>query len=621
MNYRREIDGLRAIALIPVVLFHAGYKWFAGGFVGVDVFFVISGYLITSLIVAEREKGTFSLVHFYERRARRILPPLLCVMLTCVPFAWLWMMPDQLTDWSKSLVWTSLFISNIYFGTDTSYFAADAEEKPLLHTWSLAVEEQYYLVWPLLILSWGFGKKWFVATLGVIALGSLTYAEWQAAGGHEKSFYDTNGRVWELLVGAFAAFYQRSRAGRDFSVSMQQIGSALGLALIIYAVGTFDKGTPFPSLYTLSPTIGAASIILFTTPRTVVGRLLANKAFVGLGLISYSTYLWHQPLLAFARLRNAEQPGDGLLAGLIVAAVVLGYVSWRIVERPFRAKDQVSRTTVFASGMFLSSLMIAVGGLGITHAGFPDRFAPSDLELFVSPIESTAYINERHRLLRGSEGFVGNTTKRLAIIGDSFSMDVVNMVAEAGVFRDYEIRTLYIPYRCQIYLGDDDVSQFIDKGDQKLCSEDFATPLKRLASQAQVVILASRWKDWAVDRLPRTIEQLSLSERSTLIIFGHKHFGKIHPTAYLGTTLQERAKVGNAIDTSFLTINERMKDDLQHYHFIDVLGLLCGEGSATCPIFTEDGKLISPDGGHLTKHGARYVGRKVFSLPIFSQIR
>ena len=141
MNYRREIDGLRAIALIPVVLFHAGYKWFAGGFVGVDVFFVISGYLITSLIVAEREKGTFSLVHFYERRARRILPPLLCVMLACVPFAWLWMMPDQLTDWSKSLVWTSLFISNIYFGTDTSYFAADAEEKPLLHTWSLAVEE------------------------------------------------------------------------------------------------------------------------------------------------------------------------------------------------------------------------------------------------------------------------------------------------------------------------------------------------------------------------------------------------------------------------------------------------------------------------------------------------
>ena len=187
--------------------------------------------------------------------------------------------------------------------------------------------------------------------------------------------------------------------------------------------------------------------------------------------------------------------------------------------------------------------MIAVGGLGITHAGFPDRFAPSDLELFLSPIESTAYINERYRLLRGSEGFVGDTTKPLAIIGDSFSMDVVNMVAEAGVFRDYEIRTLYIPYRCQIYLGDDDVSQFIDKGDQKLCAEDFATPLKRLASQAQVVILASRWKDWAVDRLPRTIEQLSLSENPHSSSSAINILGKYIPLPTLGQHFRSAPKL------------------------------------------------------------------------------
>jgi peptidoglycan/LPS O-acetylase OafA/YrhL len=620
MSYRREIDGLRAVALIPVMLFHAGYKGFGGGFVGVDVFFVISGYLITSLIMAEREAGTFSVAKFYERRARRILPPLFTVMAACLPFAWLWMVPDQLEDWSNSLVWISLFVSNIYFGTETGYFAANAEEKPLLHTWSLAVEEQYYLVWPLLLISFRLRKPWQLAILGVAGLASLTYADWQAGAGHEQSFYETTGRLWELLIGAFVAFYQRSRLGSDFPIRMQQIGSALGLALIMYAIGAFDKGTPFPSRYALSPTIGAASIILFATPQTAVGRLLAHKVFVGIGLISYSTYLWHQPLLAFARLRTAGEPSEGLLALLIAGAIGLGYVSWRIVERPFRAKDTLSRTTVFISGMALGGSMMTVGLLGVTHAGYPERFVPSDLELFVSPVASTAYINERHGLWRGNKGFVGNTARRLAIIGDSFSMDVVNMVAEAGAFRGYEIRTLYIPYRCQIYLGEEDISRYIEKGDEQLCSDDFATPLKRLASQAQVVILASRWKDWAVDRLPGTIERLALQEGTILIVFGHKHFGKIQPYAYVGTTVQQRVRLKNQIDESLLAINERMRQGLHDYNFVDVLGVLCGEGATTCPIFTDEGKLISPDGGHLTQQGAGYVGRKVFALPLFSRI-
>jgi hypothetical protein len=348
--------------------------------------------------------------------------------------------------------------------------------------------------------------------------------------------------------------------------------------------------------------------------------LLASNLLVGVGLISYSTYLWHQPLLAFARLRVAGEPSQAVLALLIAAAMALGYVSWRMVERPFRDKGRLSRSTVFLSGMALSTGMVTVGLMGVTHAGYPGRFAKSDLDLFVSPAASTAYINERYGLWRGDKGFSGRTTKRLAVIGDSFSMDVVNMIAEAGAFRGYEIRTLYIPYRCQIYVGDEDVSRYIEKGDQHLCSSDFATPLKRLASQAQIVILASRWKDWAVDRLPGTIERLALKDGATIIVFGHKHFGKIQPNSYVGTTIQQRVTLKNPIDERFIATNERMKQELHDYNFVDVLGLVCGEGATSCPIFTDEGKLISPDGGHLTQQGAGYVGRKVFALPLFTRM-
>ena len=173
MKYRPEIDGLRALAVVPVILFHAGFELFSGGFVGVDVFFVISGYLITSLLIEDIENKRFSILHFYERRARRILPALFFVMLVCIPFAWMWMLPSQMKDFSQSLVAVSLFASNILFWRESGYFAATSEEKPLLHTWSLAVEEQYYVLFPIfLILAWRFGKNrvfWMIFVMAAIS--------------------------------------------------------------------------------------------------------------------------------------------------------------------------------------------------------------------------------------------------------------------------------------------------------------------------------------------------------------------------------------------------------------------------------------------------------------------
>ena len=210
MIYRREIDGLRALAVVPVILFHAGFQAFSGGFVGVDVFFVISGYLITSIILAELETGTFSVVNFYERRARRILPALFFVMLACLPFAWLWLLPDYLKSFSQSLVAVPVFASNILFWITSGYFEPAAELKPLLHTWSLAVEEQYYVFFPLfLMLTWRLGRRWILSILAVLLVVSLAAAEWGSHAEPVPTFFLLPTRGWELRGRRFPGWLSR----------------------------------------------------------------------------------------------------------------------------------------------------------------------------------------------------------------------------------------------------------------------------------------------------------------------------------------------------------------------------------------------------------------------------
>lgn len=374
MDYRREIDGLRALAVLPVILFHAGFETFSGGFVGVDVFFVISGYLITTIILAELAQGKFSIVNFYERRARRIFPALFLVMLFCIPFAWFWLMPSDMKDFTQSLVAVSVFASNILFWRESGYFDTAAEIKPLLHTWSLAVEEQYYVLFPLfLILAWRLGKRWILILLTIIGIASLAVAQWASVAKPAAAFYLLPTRGWELLIGAFAAFYLSKTNRTDFSKVVGEVGGWLGLALILFSVFTYSKETPFPGLYALVPTVGAVLIILFATQQTTIGKFVGNRAFVGIGLVSYSAYLWHQPLFAFARLRDLSEPSDLVFAVLSVAALILAYFSWRYAECPFRRKNIFSAKSIFQL-CFAGSLLISIFGFwGHLSNGFSFR--------------------------------------------------------------------------------------------------------------------------------------------------------------------------------------------------------------------------------------------------------
>ena len=301
MKYRREIDGLRAIAVLPVILFHAGFEWFSGGYIGVDVFFVISGYLITTIIINEMDGEGFSIAKFYERRARRILPALFFVMLCCIPFAVLWMVPSQLKDFSQAMVAISFFASNILFWKKTDYFAPAAEESPLLHTWTLAVEEQFYILFPLLILGlWRFGKNKVLFSIIILTALSLVLSEWGWRNQPSANFYLLPTRAWELGVGAICAFWIQKK-----SVSGSNLLSATGMALILLSVLVYDKETPFPSIYALAPVIGSALIVLYCSSATVVGKVLSSRPLVGVGLISFSAYLLASTAIRFCSYTNA----------------------------------------------------------------------------------------------------------------------------------------------------------------------------------------------------------------------------------------------------------------------------------------------------------------------------
>ncbi|NHQ75271.1 acyltransferase [Roseovarius gahaiensis] len=389
MKYRREIDGLRAVALVPVVLFHAGLSLFSGGYVGVDVFFVISGYLITTIIIAERDEGRFSILRFYERRARRILPALFLVMGLCVPLAWIWMPPDAFNDFLRSTAFAALFISNVHFWENVGYFAIDAELRPLLHTWSLAVEEQYYVFFPLLLALLGvFRRAKHIIVIGLLAAGSLALSEWGWRNYPDQNFFFTFSRIWELFAGSICAFIVFKRP-----VAANGPAAALGLGMILYSVFIYDGSVPFPSAYALLPVVGTALILLFAQQGTIVARLLSMKLPVAIGLVSYSAYLWHQPLFAFARLRSLHEPALWIMLLLAVLSFGLAVLSWRYVEQPFRAgprKWLPGRPALFGASLAGIAAFVAFG-LGGMQLGWADaRLAGRMTPFYQQIMDSTA---------------------------------------------------------------------------------------------------------------------------------------------------------------------------------------------------------------------------------------
>lgn len=428
MLYRKEVDGLRAIAVIPVILFHAGIPIFQGGFVGVDIFFVISGYLITSIILEEKENNRFSIVNFYERRARRILPALTAVLLFVTVAGWGLLTPFEYREYSQSLVSVAVFSSNVFFWSESGYFAPASEQLPLLHTWSLAVEEQYYLFFPILIsLFWFLRKKILFSLILFATLVSLGLSQWlsMTADTSSASFYLIHTRAWELFIGSITAFVFYFR--RDPKPIQNELLAWSGVALILYAMFMFDKYTPFPSLYALVPTVGTALVICFASEKVGVGRLIGNRLFVVIGLMSYSLYLWHQPIFAFLRIESFGEPEPQVFLIAIVIVFVLSWLSLKYIERPFRNKNKFSRRSIFILSAGALILIGSFGMLGHITNGFEERYATVNKELINTAVPSPkrqACHTSGVGYMKPSDACVyGGSDVRWAVLGDSHAVE------------------------------------------------------------------------------------------------------------------------------------------------------------------------------------------------------
>ncbi len=614
LAYRPEVDGLRTVAVLPVILFHGGFPLFSGGFVGVDVFFVISGYLITCIILADLRSERFTIAGFYERRARRILPALFFVMLACLPLAWVWMMPAQLIGLGQSLMAVSVFVSNIFFWRTSGYFEPAAEEKPLLHTWSLSVEEQFYVFFPLLVaLLWKRADRrlaWIVLGLAVI---SFSMSEWAWRHGKSlSSFFLIPTRAWELLLGALVALTATPAFARSIGATAREIGSASGLLLILVSIFAYGPQTPFPSVYALLPTVGAALVLTFGQTGTLSARLLSQPAMVGIGLISYSAYLWHQPLFAFARVYGVEGSSQAVFAALTLGALLLAYVTWRFVESPFRNRQRFTRRAIVWASLGGTLFFFGVGATLHLCGGFEERI-PEHLRFWIPYSDNSrsgAYVKRRFVDLQGSFGH--DARPKLLVIGDSFAQDFTNSAFEQRALEGWTVRTFAIDSRCQIYLDAESAQQHWAPAARSLCAQakTLATAADVIA-QADVVVLAASWLPWAAELLPRTIASLHLRPSQRLFVIGRKDFGSINVRHLMSVPLTQLAGARNAVSPSHLRVNDIMQRTLSADVFVDVHALLC-DRLATCPLFTPEGKLISFDGAHLTPDGAGYVGRLLF---------
>ena len=425
MKYRREIDGLRAIAVVSVILFYAGYDLLSGGYLGVDIFFVLSGYLITSIILKDLAQGRFSIIKFYEKRCRRILPALFLVLLVCVPLAYLWLLPNELKAFARSLTYTSISVSNIYFFNSTNYFDRASELKPLLHTWSLGVEEQFYFIFPALMLFlWKKGLKTTYLVLAGIAFLSLVISHWAAIHYPLANFYLLPTRAWELLAGSLVGIYLFNQSSELRPTKWTSTLSGLGLALLAYSIFSFEEGTPNPSFYTLIPIIGTLLIIVFTHPQQLVGKILSSRWRVGIGLVSYSAYLWHQPLFAFLRIKSLGTLDIWTISAATITTFLLAFLSWKFVETPARDLNKMNRRQVFIGAGIGIVLFLSLGITGEAKKGFENRFSiPTEV---INDFNLDSFAGECYAHHFCEVGDLTDKKSDVLVLGDSHAQSILS---------------------------------------------------------------------------------------------------------------------------------------------------------------------------------------------------
>lgn len=613
MKYRAEIDGLRAVAIIPVIFFHAGFELFSGGFIGVDVFFVISGYLITTLLIEDIEKKQFSILKFYERRARRILPALFFLMFVCILFAWVWMLPDQMKNFSQSLVAVSLFLSNILFWRESGYFDSAAEEKPLLHTWSLAVEEQYYVLFPIfLILTWRFGKKRVFWIIVIIAAISLILSEWGWRKNANANFYLAHTRAWEIFAGSISAFIVQKNG-----VKKNNLFALFGLTAIIFSIFVYDEKTPFPSIYSLIPVVGAMLFVLYADKQTYVAKILSNKLIVGIGLISYSTYLWHQPLFAFARIKLFEHPSALLMTILIFLSIILGYLSWRFVEKPFRIQNKFRRKQIFIISLLCVIAFTSFGLVGHFKNGIINRFSDDDIKLLnsatSSPLRSKCHFSQKIESIEFNACNYFSEVTTVAVFGDSHATELAFVLAKE-LEKDGKAVLHHTMSGCRHNFRKNDEYQSV-------CYNWHEKTIESLKKNKTIktVILSYRNEKYIKDQsyrksLVNIADTLASSDKKVILVLQAPLPG-VHINKYLNFAMYNRNSDIKGLSRAewnkiYFSKKDLLKELPDKINVVDPEKLLCDKNNC---FVIKDYKAFYFDDNHLSLEGANVVAQYILN--------
>lgn len=593
--YRPEIDGLRAIAVMSVILCHAGVPWFPGGYLGVDLFFAISGYLITGILVRELEGGRFSIGRFYLRRIRRILPALMLVMALCLPFAFWLMLPDDLQLFGQSLIATSTFINNMLLSLLGTYWGPDIQFFPLMHTWSLGVEEQYYLLAPLVLwAAWRIGgRRGLIGTMLILMALSFWNALYLGGTRPNWGFYLITSRAWELGAGALVALIEpwvRPRVERRLAMGL--VAAGLAVALVLMAITPYGLS---PGRRSLALIGGGCLVLLLGTAEGPVGRLLTLRPVVWTGLISYSLYLFHQPVFAFLRLATLERPGVWTHLALVPLAFLLAWLSWRHVEQPFRDPARIRTRTVLLSMGGATLAMVAIG-IALFQTRGADALRPAYAGYEALGRAQNMYYNHygnRHFMVPLPER---SDRTRLLVVGDSFSRDFINMVRENPGLAGYDL-SLVVPPACIAVLPD----------------------LVAAAKTADFVVLAYRYAEADLPCIARMVAALRQGTTARVFVIGRKQFGWNNSAAML-TPEPARFALRTSLMPEAVRANAAARRLLPPDVFIDVERLIIDD-QGRVPVFTPDHQFIAYDLEHLTPAGARWLGSVLFAQPGLADLR
>ena len=502
LNYRPEIDGLRAIAVVSVILYHANinifnYKIFSGGFVGVDIFFVISGYLITSLILKElKTTGKFSFLNFYQRRARRILPALFFVMAVSLPFAWLYLLPSSLLDFSKSILYSIGFGSNYYFYfSNLQYGTEDSFLKPFLHTWSLSVEEQFYILFPItIIIIFKFFKKYLFEIIIFFIILSFICAIYISSSNPSASFYFLHTRIWELLSGSVLAYIEIKNSNKFSNKLLHHTGSSSGLIIIAFSVFFLNDKISNAPLYLLLVIIGTCLIIKFCNKNDFAYNILSNKIFVNTGLISYSLYLWHYPIFAFYRYAFAY--GNILIKIFIgFLLVVLSILTYLYIEKKFR-NEKVNKF-YFSLSVVVLIIIFSFTYTIIKNSGFPNRSLIDGINL-----DQQYYITEIESWNKNKPQEISDN-KNIVIFGDSHAANFAMIFnTNKDLFKNYNFTTIgkkeiILDYIYNYNLNDKD---------------------HLLIKKADIIVFSYKWNKEKIINLDQIISLIKLHENKNIIL-------------------------------------------------------------------------------------------------------